>query len=52
MAEIGIVEQPAKELDPACTLSVQFWRCEPPATIHVKLPGEEPDMMPRSGLVA
>jgi hypothetical protein len=41
-----------KVLDPACTLSVQFWRCEPLKTIHVKLPGKEPETVPPSGLAA
>ena len=51
-ADIGIVGQPENELDPACTLSVQFWRWEPPNTIQFKLAGEEPDTAPASGLLA
>jgi hypothetical protein len=51
-AEIGIVGQPTKELDPACRLRVQFWRCEPLRAIQLKLPGEEPETIPESGLPA
>jgi len=51
-AEVGIVGQPMKVLDPACTLSVQFWRCEPLSTIQLKLPGKDPDTCPESGLTA
>jgi hypothetical protein len=51
-AEIGMFGQPAKELDPACTLSAQFVRCEPAWIVQLKVPGEEPDTIPESGLVA
>lgn len=52
IAETGMVGQLTKAVDPACTLSVQFCKCEPLSTIQVKLPCEEPDTVPRSGLVA
>jgi hypothetical protein len=52
MAEVGMVGQLRKALEPACTLSAQFCKWEPLRTIQVKVPGEEPDTVPRSGLVA
>jgi hypothetical protein len=51
-AEMGIVGQPTNVVDPACTVTVQFWSCEPAKSIHVKVPGEELETIPASGLLA
>ncbi len=51
-AETGMLEQPTKVADPACTPTVQCWRCEPRRTVQVTLPDEEPDTVPEFGLAA
>jgi hypothetical protein len=51
-AETGIVGHPENELDPTCTLRLQFWELEPPDTIQLRFAGEEPDTVPASGLLA
>ena len=51
-ADTGILGQPAKLLEPACTLIVHALRCEPPTIDHDRLAGEVPGTAPASGLLA
>jgi len=51
-AETGTVGQPENELEPACTLRVQFFRCEPTKIVQDTVVLEEADTEPELGLFA
>ena len=51
-AETGTVGQPENELELACTLRVQFFKCEPAEIVHDTVALEEPNTEPELGLFA